>query len=91
LEVRGHPVGSSGRLSCIDREAKSQTITHDSGNECQNIMEGLACSKMKEETACRVRARDVGALATLGSWPTLTKRRLFIVCILWCVMIWKER
>jgi hypothetical protein len=33
-----------------DCEVKSQTINHDSGNECQDIMEGLAHSKLKEET-----------------------------------------
>jgi hypothetical protein len=70
---------------------KSQTISQDLENECQNIVEGLAPSETKEETAHRVRTGDVGAPATLGSLPSPTERRIFIFCILGCVMMWKER
>jgi hypothetical protein len=50
----------------------------------------LAPSKTKKENAHRVRAGDVGAPATLGSLPAPTERRIFIVCILLCVMMWKR-
>jgi hypothetical protein len=47
-------------------------------------VEESAPSVTNEETAHRVIARDVGALATLGSLPAPTERRIFIVCILLC-------
>jgi hypothetical protein len=46
---------------------------------------------MKGENGDRVTAREEGAPATLGSLPTLAKRKIFTVCILLCVMMWKER
>jgi hypothetical protein len=46
---------------------------------------------MKDETVHRERAGDVGTLATLGGLPTPTERRIFIVCILLCVMMRKRR
>jgi hypothetical protein len=48
-------------------------------------MEGSALSETKEETMHKLRARDVGGLATLDSLSTLTERRIFIVCILLCI------
>jgi hypothetical protein len=53
-------------------------------------VEGSAPSKTKEETTDRLRAGDVGALATLGSLPAPTERRIFIVCILLCVDVEKK-
>jgi hypothetical protein len=46
-------------------------------------VEGSAPPKQKE-TAHRLRAGDVGALATLDREPAPTERRIFIVCILLC-------
>lgn len=43
-------------------------------------MEGLTHSETKEETAHRVRARDVGASTTLGPFAcTERKRRIMVV------------
>jgi hypothetical protein len=67
-----------------DREVKSQTFSHDSENECQDIVEGLASSETKDETAHRVRAGDVGALATLGSFvPTDWKSIMMVINLDW--------
>jgi hypothetical protein len=54
-------------------------------------VEGLALSETEKETAHRVRAGDVQAQATLSSLPAPNKKRIFIVCILLCVMTWKRR
>jgi hypothetical protein len=70
-----------------DCEAKSRTVSQDSENECKDTVEVSAPSEKKEETAHRVRAGDVKTPATLSSLPTQTERRIFIVCILWCVMM----
>jgi hypothetical protein len=88
---RGHLAGSSGRFSCWECKVKSLAISQDLENEHQNIVERLAPSETKEETAHRVGTGDVRARATLGILPALTKRKIFIVCILWCVIMWKER
>jgi hypothetical protein len=46
-----------------DHEVKSQAFSWDSKNESLNIVEGLTCSKMKEETTnSRLRPIYVGAL-----------------------------
>jgi hypothetical protein len=74
-----------------DHEAMSRTFSQDSEKEYQDIVEGSAPSTMKEETTHRLRAGDVGAPATLGSLPAPTERRIFIVCILLCVTMWKIR
>jgi hypothetical protein len=50
---------------------------------------GADPSETKEETTPRVRAGDVEAPASLGSLPAPTERRICIVCILWCVIMWK--
>jgi hypothetical protein len=48
-------------------------------NECQDIVEGSAPSETKEEMAHRVRAGDLGALITLGSFAcTEHKRRMMV-------------
>jgi hypothetical protein len=57
-----------------DREAKSRNINQNSENESQDIVKGSAPSETKEETAHGVTARDLGALATLGSSLTPTER-----------------
>jgi hypothetical protein len=54
-------------------------------------VEWLAPSETKEEAAHRIRVGDVRIPVTLGSSPAPTKRRIFIVCILLCVMMWKRR
>jgi hypothetical protein len=59
-------------------------------NECQDIVEGSAPSETKEKTADTVRPEDVEEPATLSSLPAQTER-IFIVCILWCAVMWKER
>jgi hypothetical protein len=74
-----------------DCEAKSRTVSQDLENECQDTVEGSGPSEKKDENAHRVRDGDVKAPATLSSSPIQTERRIFIVCILWCIMIWKER
>jgi hypothetical protein len=84
--VRGHLADLKGFLAGVC-EVKSQTFSKDLKNECQDVVEWSAPSETKEETAHRVRAGDVGALATLGGLPTPTKRRIFIVCILLCVIM----
>jgi hypothetical protein len=55
--------------SCTgDREANSQIFHKDLKNEELNVVEGLTSFEMEKETAAhRVRARDVGAPATLVS------------------------
>jgi hypothetical protein len=54
--------------SCTgEHEVNSRIFHHDSKNEGLDIVYGLAPSEKEKETAYRVRARDVGAPATLGS------------------------
>jgi hypothetical protein len=50
-----------------EREANSRIFCQDSKNECRNIVKESATAQTKEETAHSLRARDVGALANLGS------------------------
>jgi hypothetical protein len=50
---------------------------------------GSAASETKEETARKVRAGDVGAPTTPGGLAAPTERRVFIICILLCVILWK--
>jgi hypothetical protein len=52
-----------------------------------DIVEGSVPSETKEETAHIVRAGDAEAPATVGSLPAQTEKRIFIVCILMCVMM----
>jgi hypothetical protein len=62
-----------------NREVKIQTFSHDLENEYQDIVEGSAPTDMKE-TAHRVRAGDVSAPATLGSFvPTDRKSRMMVI------------
>jgi hypothetical protein len=62
-----------------DRKANSRTSIRLE-NERQGIVKGSAPSETKEETAHRVRAGDVGALATLGSFdPTDRKSRMLVI------------
>jgi hypothetical protein len=51
-------------------------------------VEGSTTSETKEETAQKVSAGDAEASATSDNLPALTKRRIFLVCILLCVMMW---
>jgi hypothetical protein len=44
-------------------------------NECQDIVEGSAPSKTTEETAHRVRAIEVGALTTLGTFSCTGRKK----------------
>jgi hypothetical protein len=50
-----------------DRKANNRVFCQDSKNKCQNIVEEPPPSEMEEETAERLRARNVGALTTLGT------------------------
>jgi hypothetical protein len=50
-----------------------------SKNECQEIMEGSSLSKMKEETAQRVRTGSVGTPGTLGSFFFTDRRNRMMV------------
>jgi hypothetical protein len=54
-------------------------------------MEVAGPSEMNEVTAHTARAGDVRAQAAPGSLPSPNERRIFVVYILWCVMMWKER
>jgi hypothetical protein len=66
-------------------EVAKQRVEPSQKNEYQDILEMSAHSKTKEVTAHRVRAGDIRALATLGSLPVPTERRIFTVCILFFV------
>jgi hypothetical protein len=47
---------------------------------CLDVVEGSALSETEKGTAHRVRAGDVGALATLGSFaPTNWKNRMTVI------------
>jgi hypothetical protein len=39
----------------------------------------------------QIKTGAVGAPATIGNLPPPTERRIFIVCIMLCVMMWKRR
>jgi hypothetical protein len=57
-----------------DREVNSLNFHYTAESECQDIVEGSAPSETKEEvTNCRLRAMDVEALTTLGTFA-LTDR-----------------
>jgi hypothetical protein len=62
-----------------DHEANSQIFCQDVENEHQDIVEGLAPSEMEEETAHRVGAGNVGAPATLGSFPFTVRRNKMVI------------
>jgi hypothetical protein len=63
---------TSGRIFEIiraeDREANSRVFCQDLKNERKNVVEEQASSEMEKETALRIRAMDVGALTTLGTF-----------------------
>jgi hypothetical protein len=52
---------------------------------------GVSPLQNETKTAHRARAGDVRAQATPGSLSAPTERRIFIVYILWCVMMYVER
>jgi hypothetical protein len=52
-----------------------RVFCQDSKNEYQNIVEEPATTKTKEETAHTLRAKDVGAPATLRSFVRTDWRR----------------
>jgi hypothetical protein len=48
-------------------------------NECQDIVEGSAPSKTKEETAHKVGAEDVGAWTSLGTFVLTNQRKMVVI------------
>jgi hypothetical protein len=70
-----------------DQDLKEQLWLGNRGHLAGSL---LAPSKTKKETAHRVRAGDIRAPASLGSLPAPTKRRIFNICILLYVMMWKR-
>jgi nitroreductase len=78
--VTVHLAESSGRLSCWRyHKVKSQTFNQNLENVCQAIVEGSAPSEMKYETPHRVRAIDIGALATLGNFAPIDGKSIMMV------------
>jgi hypothetical protein len=57
-----------------DREANNRTLSHDSENECQDIVEESASSEMKEQAAHIIRVGDIGTPATLGSFVLIDRK-----------------
>jgi hypothetical protein len=49
-------------------KVNSRNFCQTSEDECQDVMEESATTKIEQETASNIRARDVGAPATLGSF-----------------------
>jgi hypothetical protein len=68
-----------GDCWAASRKANSQNFLQTAENECQDIVEGSAPSKTKEEPAHTVRAGDVGAFTTLGSFACIERKRRMIV------------
>jgi uncharacterized cupin superfamily protein len=60
-------------------KANSRDFHYTAENECQDILEGSAPSETKEESAHRVRAGDVGATTTLGSFACTEQKRMMMV------------
>jgi hypothetical protein len=50
-------------------QASTCVLCEDSKNECYDILEEPATTKMEEETTRSLRARDEGAVTTLGNLP----------------------
>jgi hypothetical protein len=48
-------------------------------NECQDIVEGSACSEMKEEMAHRIGAINVRALAALRTSGCTSRRKVMVI------------
>lgn len=65
----------------VDRDANNWILCQDSKIECQDIMEGLALSRMKEEaTTGRLRAMAIGELTILRTFaPTDQKIRMMVL------------
>jgi hypothetical protein len=63
-----------------DHEANSQVFCQDSKNKCQNIVEEPATAQTKEEIEHNLRAMDVGALITLGTFAH-TDRKKDLYCL----------
>jgi hypothetical protein len=68
---RGHQAGSYAG----DRQDSSGVFYQDSKNECQDIVEEPTTAHVKEETTHSLRARDVAALVTLGSFFWTDQKR----------------
>jgi hypothetical protein len=78
---RAQPKCSNGKVNETFRQAlileivNSWVFHQDSKNECQDIVEELATTKTEEETASSLRARDVEASATLGSFAHTDQKK----------------
>jgi hypothetical protein len=59
------------------RIARSSII--DSKNECQDIVDGLAPSKMEEQITHRVGAINVGSLTTLGTSGSINWWKVMVI------------
>jgi hypothetical protein len=73
--------GSETDHSAGGRQASSQVFHLDSKNECQAIVEESAPIQTKEETTSSLRARDVGAPATLRSFARTDRKKKMAICL----------
>jgi hypothetical protein len=56
-------------------QVSSRNFHQDFKNECQDIVKELATTQVKEETIHSWNVRDVGAVATLGSFAHSDRKR----------------
>jgi hypothetical protein len=64
-----------GSFRVGDHKANSRVFSQDSKNECQGIIEELSHTQTEEETPGSLKARDIGAFATHGSFTHTDQKK----------------